>query len=81
MGICVANAHAENGVPINHRHDFVMGCDERLTLSRQDGQDVTAVAKAAKCQFANHSGMAEEKIVFNNPAQLTIGMPKMINPD
>ncbi|MGF6175164.1 hypothetical protein ABIE33_003472 [Ensifer sp. 4252] len=59
MGICVANAHTENGVAINHHHDFVVRCDERLTLSLKESYHAPAIPKAAKCQFANHSRMAE----------------------
>lgn len=81
MGIRVANAHTENGVAINHHHDFVVRCDERFTLSRQESYHATPVPKAAKCQFTNHGRMAEEMIVLNNPTQLRIAMSKMINPD
>jgi len=81
VGIRVANAHTENGVAINHHHDFVVRCDERFTLSRQESYHATPVPKAAKCQFTNHGRMAEEMIVLNNPTQLRIAMSKMINPD
>ncbi len=33
MGIRVAYAHANNGVAINHQHDFVVRCDECFALS------------------------------------------------
>ncbi len=66
MGICVANAHTENGVAINHHHDFVVGCNERFTLSRQKSYHAASIPKAAKCQFTNYSRMAEETIVLNN---------------
>lgn len=81
MGICVANAHAKNGVAINHRHDFVMRCDERFPLSRQEGYHTTTIPKAAQREFSNHGRMAEKTIVLNNPTQLCIGMSEMINPD
>ncbi|MBB2792683.1 UNVERIFIED_ORG: hypothetical protein GGD58_001530 [Rhizobium pisi] len=58
MGICVANAHAENGVAIDHHHDFVVRRDERLALGRQESYHVTAIPKAAKCELSDHSRMA-----------------------
>ncbi|MNW14949.1 hypothetical protein D3C71_2133140 [compost metagenome] len=59
MGISVANAHAENAVAIDHRHDFVVCCDERFALSGQERYHAPAIPKPAKRQFANHSRMAE----------------------
>ncbi|MBB2833091.1 UNVERIFIED_ORG: hypothetical protein GGD51_003238 [Rhizobium esperanzae] len=58
MGICVADAHAENGVAIDHHHDFVVRRDERLALGRQESYDVTAIPKAAKCELSDHGWMA-----------------------
>lgn len=70
MGICVANAHTENGVAINHHHDFVVCCDECFALSRQESYHITAIPEAAKREFANHGRVAEKTIVLNNPTQL-----------
>ncbi|NRP70990.1 hypothetical protein ILFOPFJJ_01872 [Ensifer psoraleae] len=70
MGICVANAHTENGVAINHGHDFVVRCDERFSLSRQESYHAATIPKTAKCEFSNHGRMAEETIVLDNPTQL-----------
>lgn len=81
MGIRVANAHAKNGVAINHHHDFVVRCDEGFALSYQECYHAIATPKAAKCKLSDHGGMAEETIVLNNPTQLSIGMPEMINPN
>ncbi|MBB5575713.1 hypothetical protein GGD50_004348 [Rhizobium paranaense] len=36
MGICIADAHTENAMAINHCHHFVVRCDERLALGRQE---------------------------------------------
>lgn len=81
MGIRVANAHAKNGVALNHHHDLIVRCDERFALSHQECYYATAIPKAAKCKLSNYGRMAEEKIVLNNPTQFGIGMPEMINPD
>ncbi len=59
MGICIADAHTENAVTINHCHHFVVRCDERLALGCQKRYHVPAISKAAKRQFANYSRMAE----------------------
>jgi hypothetical protein len=42
----VADSYAENSRGINHCHNFVMGGDQSLVLSRQKGHDATAVLKA-----------------------------------
>jgi hypothetical protein len=81
MGIRVANPHAENGVAIDHHHDLLVRCDECFALSHQECYYATAFPKAAKCKLSDHGRMAEETIVLNNPTQLGIGMPEMINPD
>lgn len=81
MGIRVPNAHAKNGVALNHRHDFVVCCDECFALSHQECYHAATIPKAAKCKLSNHGRMAEKTIVLNNPTQFGIGMPEMINPD
>jgi hypothetical protein len=81
MGIRVADPHAENGVAINHHHDLVVRCDECFALSHQECYHATAFPKTAECKLSDHGRMAEETIVLNNPTQLGIGMPEMINPD
>lgn len=58
MGICIANAHTENGVAINHHHNFVVGRDERFALGRQESYHATAIPKAAKCELSDYGWMA-----------------------
>lgn len=58
MGIGVADAHAENGMVIDHHHDFVVRHDERFALGRQESYHVTAIPKAAKCELSDHGWMA-----------------------
>lgn len=81
MGIGVADAHAKNSVAIYHHHDFIVRCDERFALSRQECYHAGTIPKAAKCELSDHGRMAEETIFLNNLTQLGIGMPEMINPD
>jgi hypothetical protein len=66
---------------IDHYHDFVMCCDDCTALGRQESYHVTAIPKAAKSQLADHARMAEQSIIFNNPAQLRVSRSEMINPD
>ncbi len=58
MGICVANAHTENSVAIDHHHDFVVRRDERLALGRQESYHATAIPKTAKCELSDYNWMA-----------------------
>ncbi|SCB37105.1 hypothetical protein GA0061101_109165 [Rhizobium lusitanum] len=81
VSIRVANAHTENTMSIDHYHDFVMCCDDCTALGRQESYHVTAIPKAAKSQLADHARMAEQSIIFNNPAQLRVSRSEMINPD
>ncbi|OJY65555.1 MAG: hypothetical protein BGP09_21550 [Rhizobium sp. 60-20] len=59
MGICVANAHAEDAESIDHRHDFVVRGDNSSALSYQKSNNAAAVPKAAKRQLADHARMAK----------------------
>jgi hypothetical protein len=56
--IGVANAHTENGVAINHHHDFVVSRDERFALGRKESYHTTAITKAAKCELSDYGWMA-----------------------
>ena len=58
MGICVVNAHTENGVAVNHHDDFVVRRNERFALSRQESYDATTIPKAAKCELSDYGWVA-----------------------
>lgn len=58
MCIRVADPHAENRVPIDHRHYFIMASDKCLSLRRKECHDDPAVAKTAERQFTDNDGVA-----------------------
>jgi hypothetical protein len=68
VGIRVADAHAENAMSVDYCHDFVVRGDDRSALSGKESYHAAAIPQAAKSQFADHARVAEQSIVFNNPA-------------
>ncbi|OCI98406.1 hypothetical protein A6U86_33810 [Rhizobium sp. AC27/96] len=59
MGICIANAHAENSISVDHSHDFVVRGDNNSALSRQKSHYTASIPKTAKSELADHVWMAK----------------------
>jgi len=81
MGVCIANSHAKNALALDHEHHGFVGCHQRLMLACEVGKHIVAVNETAQRQLTDDSRMAQQGIAFDDPTQLRICTPEVVDLD